>query len=211
LRGPRRRRTDLLNELRDSLGDTAAAYVAAGMSVDEAERRAVAESGVVAELVPAYQSELAADQSKRTAMLLALVMPANYLAWNVLWRTEDAPAWDPSGLYRFLSEATDYLGLAGGTIAIAGLVALVWFARTGRDTDLLVRGLVGVETALIAVMVVSAIGMNLVDTGQTQSAVEAVGYPVTIVGLLTMAALVLQARALWRTFIALPRQPALAA
>lgn len=210
LRGPRGRRTDLLGELRDGLDDTAAAYVAAGLTADEAERRAVAESGTVADLAPAYQAELAADQGKRAAMLLGLVMPANYLGWNVLWRFDDAPSWAPSGLYRFFSEATDYLGLVSGGIAIAGLLALVWFARTGRDAGRLVRGFVVVESALLLVTTACAVGMNVLDTGETAAAVQAVGTPVMVVGLLTLGALALQVRALWRTYSSMPRPLALA-
>lgn len=211
LRGPRRRRTDLLGELRDGLDDTAAAYLAAGLTADEAERRAVADSGTVADLAPAYQAELAADQGKRMAMLLGLIMPANYFVWDLLWRQESSPAWEPGVLYRFLSETVDLVGLASGGVAIAGLLMLVWFARTGRDPYRVVRGLVGVEAVLIAAMIGAAVWMNLLDPGQTQDAVQTVGTPVAVVGLLTVAAIVLQARALWRTYSAMPRRAALVA
>ncbi|MBM7786921.1 permease prefix domain 1-containing protein [Tenggerimyces flavus] len=211
LRGPRRRRTDLLGELRDGLDDTAAAYVAAGLTADEAERRAVADSGTVADLAPAYQAELAADQGKRMAMLLGLIMPANYLVWNLLWRQDGSLTWEPGALYRFLSETVDLLGLASGGVAIVGLLMLVWFARRGRDSDRVVRGLVGAEAVMIAGTVGAAVWMNLIDPGQTQDAVRTVGTPVMVVGLLTVAALVLQARALWRTYSAMPRRAALVA
>ncbi len=211
LRGPRGRRADLLGELRDGLDDTAAAYVAAGLAADEAERRAVAESGTVADLAPAYQAELAANQGKRLAMLLGLIMPANYLIWDLLWRQDTSGGWQPGAFYRFLSETVDLLGLVSGAAAIAGLLMLVWFARTGRDTDWLVRGLVGVEAVMIAGTVVASVWMNLLDPGQTQAAVQAVGTPVTVVGFLTVVALVLQARALWRTYSAMPRRAALVA
>jgi hypothetical protein len=210
LRGSRSRRSDLLGELRDGLEDSAATYVRAGLSVGDAERRAVADAGTVAELAPAYQAELAADQGKRAAMLLGLSMPANYLAWNLLWRSESAPAWDPPALYRVFSEATDLLGLIGGAVAIVGLLTLVWFARTGRDTARIVRGLVAAEVGMIATMIATALAMNLLDTGQTQDAVRAVGMPVTVVGLATVVMVVLQARALWRTYTAIPRPVVLA-
>src|SRR5207244_7286136 len=75
LRGPRRVKADLLVEARDSLVDAAEAYRAEGATQAEADRQAVAEFGTLAEIVPAYQAELAVAQGRRTALLIALALP----------------------------------------------------------------------------------------------------------------------------------------
>lgn len=85
LRGSRRVKADLLAEARDGLTDVADAYYLHGMDRDEAERRAVAEFGTVAELAPLYQRELGLAQGRRTALLVAFVLLMQPVLWNYGW------------------------------------------------------------------------------------------------------------------------------
>src|SRR5690606_18066105 len=95
LGGPRRLKRDLLAEARDGLIDAAEALEAAGLGRAEAERRAVAEFGEVAEVAPGYQAELTARQGRHTAALVFLSVPATTLMWSELWR---GYPWDPASL-----------------------------------------------------------------------------------------------------------------
>lgn len=79
LRGPARHRADLLREARHALLDAVEAYRGMGLSPVEAERRAVAEFGSPAQLIPGYQAELAAGALRGLA-LRALAL-AGALTW----------------------------------------------------------------------------------------------------------------------------------
>lgn len=81
LRGPRRRKADLMAEARDSLVDAIEAYEADGLSQHEAAEQAVADFGELDEVVPGYRSELGIAQGRRTAILLFAVMIAQPIVW----------------------------------------------------------------------------------------------------------------------------------
>lgn len=126
LRGPYRLRADLLAEARDSLHDAAQAHRAAGVPADEAERLAVAEFGGYADVVPGYQTELAVAQGRRTALLLALALPALTLLAPLMWWhgpwTRGAP--DPGRGYALLVAHFDYLSLTASAVAVLVLLGL---------------------------------------------------------------------------------------
>jgi hypothetical protein len=84
LRGPRRMKRDILTEARDSLVDATAAYQKAGLDPRDAERRAVAEFGDVAEIAPGYQTELALAQSRRTAWVVIATLVLQTVVWDNL-------------------------------------------------------------------------------------------------------------------------------
>ncbi|WP_049797487.1 permease prefix domain 1-containing protein [Kribbella flavida] len=122
LRGPRRRKADLMAEARDSLEDATEAYEADGLDRDEAERRAVADFGDLGEIVPGYRAELGLAQSRRTAVLLFLVMIAQPIVWQ-----EGAWAWtqQPDAAMPLLDVVQQAVRVVG-TLAIAGaFVALL--------------------------------------------------------------------------------------
>lgn len=123
LRGPRRLRRDLVAEARDGLVDAAEAYEEAGLARPEAERRAVADFGDVAEIAPGYQAELTVAQGRRTVLMLIAVVAAQPLLWRGWWpwfKSYPEAAGGPA--YRLLNEAMPWIG--GGTILAAILAAL---------------------------------------------------------------------------------------
>lgn len=134
LRGPRRVRDDLVAEARDSLTDAAEAYLSAGMTSRDAQRRAIAEFGSYQEIVPDYQAELAVAQGRRTAMLIALALPTLYLLAPLMWRHSPWPGAHPmSSGYLRLASSFDYLSLAGGLVAAVVLLGFGWGSRYVRD------------------------------------------------------------------------------
>ena len=128
LPGPRRRKADLLAEARDHLVDATEAFEADGLDRDSAEREAVADFGELDEVVPGYRAELAVSQSRRTAMLLFLVLiiAADRLAGRRL-ELEPGPG-EPTALNDFLQTLVRGIGM----VAIAGAVLAVIAAGVGH-------------------------------------------------------------------------------
>lgn len=114
LSGPRRAKRDLLTEARDSLFDSAEAYQERGLNRTAAERRAVADFGVVKEVAPAYQAELGLAQGRRTALLVILVLAPQHLIWD------NAPS-TGLGLYYSLLHAS--MTWIGGIAIVGSIVA----------------------------------------------------------------------------------------
>ncbi|GAB3946135.1 hypothetical protein GCM10027614_39150 [Micromonospora vulcania] len=67
LQGPTRLKSDLLTEARHGLLDTVEAYRERGVPATEAQRRAVAEFGSLAQLLPSWQAELAVGAARALA------------------------------------------------------------------------------------------------------------------------------------------------
>jgi len=84
LRGPSRTKRDILTEARDSLVDATDSYQKAGLDPLDAERRAVAEFGDVAEIAPGYQTELGLAQSRRTAWVVIATLVLQTVVWDNL-------------------------------------------------------------------------------------------------------------------------------
>lgn len=136
LRGPRRPKADLLAEARGSLIDAVAALEARGVPSDEAQRKALAEFGSVAEVGPGYQTELAVAQGRRTGTLILAVFLTQCFLWDDVRTT-----WPIAGV--------KYVG--GLTILLA-VGTLIASRRAGRRFSLL-TGIFGYAVvALFAVM-----------------------------------------------------------
>ncbi|MDX6280209.1 MAG: hypothetical protein QOH03_1280, partial [Kribbellaceae bacterium] len=121
LRGPRRRKADLMAEARDSLVDATEAYQAEGLSPVEAAEQAVADFGDLDEVVPGYRSELGIAQGRRTAVLLLLVMMAQPLIWQEgLWSWNQHPDSDNPVVFLLnqLVIAVGGLSIAGGVLVL---------------------------------------------------------------------------------------------
>jgi hypothetical protein len=123
LRGPRRRKADLLAEARDSLVDATEAFEADGLSLPDAKEHAVAEFGELAEVVPGYREELGIAQGRRTAVLLTLVMMAQPIVWR-----EGVWSWNqhegsPTALVSFLNDLVMVIGMFAIAGAVLALVA----------------------------------------------------------------------------------------
>ena len=155
LRGPRRKRRDVLAEVRDSLDDAAEHFRAEGASPAEAERLAVAEFGTVAQIAPAFQAELGYAQQWRTALLVILVIAPQ----GRIWDNDLRPEGDPGLLLRALREMEQWLGTA---VLLAAFVLLV-VSRLGvrrlgvRPAITRATGLAGLTMAAV----VTAIGMTM--------------------------------------------------
>ncbi|WP_328331462.1 permease prefix domain 1-containing protein [Kribbella sp. NBC_00382] len=121
LRGPRRRKADLLAEARDSLVDATEAYEADGLSPAEAAEQAVADFGDLDEVVPGYRAELGIAQGRRTAVLLLLVMMAQPIIWKEgVWSWNQHPDVD-NPVVVFLNQlvmAVGGLSIAGGVLVL---------------------------------------------------------------------------------------------
>lgn len=76
---------ELIAEIGDGLQDAAAAYVAAGLSVSEAERRAVLDYGDVAESMALCRAELEVRRTRRSALVVAVGYPAMLCCWGLFY------------------------------------------------------------------------------------------------------------------------------
>jgi len=118
--GPGRAKRSLLAEARDGLVDATEAYVAAGLPADEAARRAVADFGGYRQVVPSYQVELAASQGRRTALLVAVTMPAVLVASRLMWTgARDV----------LMAHAFGVLQVTAAIMAVLTLVGYGWGSR----------------------------------------------------------------------------------
>lgn len=123
LRGPRRVRTDLVTEARDSLVDAAEAYESAGLPRRDAERRAVLDFGDVRSIASDYQAELGIAQTRRTALLVLLIIGSQGAITEVAWRLVAGIGWTwhPSPAYALLARTVDWVGLLTVVAAVVTL------------------------------------------------------------------------------------------
>ena len=158
LRGPAHVKADLLAEARDSLADAADSYRDTGLSTEDAERRAVAEFGPLAAVVPGYQAELAAAHAATMLRTVMLLIPLTYVLWELNrmfwigpWSAFDGgptPGW-----YLFVSRANGYVPWIITAIAGASLLAGRLLSRRGVGGATLCRlgGLVAVGCVGLAI------------------------------------------------------------
>lgn len=135
LRGPRRARSDLVTEARDSLVDAAEAYESRGLVRLDAERRAVREFGDVRLIADAYQTELGIVQTRRTARLVLLVIGSQGLATEIAWRVlgDFGWTWQPAPAYALLARTVDWVGLA--TVVLSALTLVLCGSRYATRLD----------------------------------------------------------------------------
>nr|WP_240947703.1 permease prefix domain 1-containing protein [Planosporangium mesophilum] len=129
--GPRRAKEDLLAEARDGLIDAAEAYAVAGLPAPEATARALADFGGYRQVAADYQAELAAAQGRRTALLVAVVMPTMLLLSRFMWTgspwTRSGPA--PGSGYLLVSYTLDILQVTAAIMALLTLLGYGWGSR----------------------------------------------------------------------------------
>ena len=149
LRGPRRRREQILAELRDGLDHAVNGHIANGLTDTVAAQAAIAEFGTPDAVADAFAGELATAYARRTIALFVLTGPLVGIWWLLLlqphpWRTglvalivaipvipllpiavaTAAAALATTGrLIRWLPESSPRQALTA-TIAIAGAVLL---------------------------------------------------------------------------------------
>ena len=203
LPGPRRRRNDLLAELRGGLWDAADAYREAGLPAEDAERRAVLDCGTVAELAQEYRTELSAQCGRHAAALLTVTMLAGIVAWDLVW-DDTGPSSVPAVVETW-SGVVDLAGFLGGLAAAACMVVLVWVSRRWsgyRQADRAVRSVNWflVSSGLIANLVVltGSVAMN-VAMHERALTMFVHSLPVAVLGVGSQVVVYVQARALYQT------------
>ncbi|WP_214406517.1 permease prefix domain 1-containing protein [Pseudonocardia lacus] len=163
LRGPDKARRDIVREVRDGLADAVDAYRRAGLDPHAAARRAVRDFGPVDDVVGLYQDELAAGQGRRTALLLAIALPALMLGWDFVWRSGLAPGPPAPAAVKVLA------GVQDAAVAVIAAAALAIVALTFRRTCSPRRVAAAATVATIVAVVVcggAAIAMSLVNLDQ---------------------------------------------
>ncbi|GAA1811197.1 hypothetical protein GCM10009835_33280 [Planosporangium flavigriseum] len=131
LTGPRRAKVDLLAEVRDGLVDAAEAYADAGLPPSEAVARALADFGDHRQLAADYQAELAAAQGRRTALLVAIVMPVLMLVSRLLWTDSLSAASGPPPVswHLVVAYTLDVLQVTAVIMALLTLLGYGWGSR----------------------------------------------------------------------------------
>ncbi|MEU1757549.1 permease prefix domain 1-containing protein [Micromonospora sp. NPDC005686] len=135
LHGPDRLKADLLTEARHALEDAVEAYRDGGLPPTEAQRRAVAEFGSDAQLVPGFQAELAAGALRglalRTLVVAVVLLATGDLTWQGSSWSDGPP---PPAAYLLLSAALNAIWGVVAALALAALLAgpLVARWRTAR-------------------------------------------------------------------------------
>ncbi|MEV4522231.1 permease prefix domain 1-containing protein [Micromonospora tulbaghiae] len=141
LHGPNRLKADLLAEARHALEDAVEAYRDGGLPRAEAQRRAVAEFGSDAQLVPGFQAELAVGALRglalRTLVVAVVLIAAGDLTWQGSSWSGGPP---PPRSYLLLSASLN--GIWGVVAALALIALLVgplaarwgspWLVRSAR-------------------------------------------------------------------------------
>jgi hypothetical protein len=128
--GPRRARRSLVAEAGDHLADAKDALVSAGHDPDSAAQRALSDFGKVSDVAPAYQETLALASSRRTALLLLLVVGYQPFLWDSGLRLGRTMGPDTSP--GFLSAVLDQAIEIGGALSLIGAVIALVATGTGQ-------------------------------------------------------------------------------
>lgn len=167
--GPRRVRRDLVQEARGHLDDATDAYCRAGRDRADAERLAVDDFGELDDIVPAFQTTLAVASSRRTALMLFVVLSIQPFLWDGPLGPHHA---DPDGLfYAILDHGVEY----GGGLAILTSLGLLVATGIGNRWFAAGRGIARFTSVMTIVAAVSikatGFGMVLLSTGGSEPTV----------------------------------------
>ncbi|MFC4020655.1 permease prefix domain 1-containing protein [Micromonospora sp. GCM10011542] len=133
LRGPARLKSDLLTEARHGLLDAVEAYREGGVPAAEAQRRAVAEFGSPAQLLPTWQAELAVGALRGFSLRVLAVAGVLVVGGDLTWRGSswsDGP--HPPDGYRLLSTSVNWIWIGALLLAVTGLLVAAASARSAR-------------------------------------------------------------------------------
>ncbi|PWR05203.1 hypothetical protein DKT68_28180 [Micromonospora acroterricola] len=133
LQGPARLKSDLLTEARHGLLDAVEAYREDGVPPTEAQRRAVAEFGSPAQLLPSWQAELAVGALRGLSLRMLAVAGVLVVAGDLTWRGaswSDGP--HPPAVYLLLSASVNWIWMGSLLLAVAGLLVVAASARSAR-------------------------------------------------------------------------------
>jgi hypothetical protein len=161
LTGPRRAKRGMLREVSDHLEDAVAAYRRAGQDYTEAEQRAVADFGTVAQVAPGFQTTLALASARRTALMLLAALSIQPFLWDAgINLGERAHATSPDTLlYRVLDSVVE----VGGTLGLLGAVVTVALTAIGQRWLRVGRRSAQIAAwyALAAAVLVPAVGIAM--------------------------------------------------
>ncbi|MGA4849410.1 permease prefix domain 1-containing protein [Streptomyces sp. G5(2025)] len=129
LHGPAKAKSRLVEEVRDGLADTAAAYADAGLTEEDAARQAVREFGTVEELAPSCQRELTVAQARHTARAVTLTAPFLLACWYLARTAGHAPAWQLPAAAQLLAVHLAFVATIAALLAAATLTATGSLAR----------------------------------------------------------------------------------
>ncbi|WP_330446389.1 permease prefix domain 1-containing protein [Streptomyces anulatus] len=125
LHGPSRAKSRLVEEARDGLTETVAAYTGEGEPYERAVHRAVAEFGSARELAASFQRELTIAQARHTARAIALSAPFLLACWFLVQSTGAPQA---SAVPRAAQLLATHLATVAGAAVLLAAAAL---AATG--------------------------------------------------------------------------------
>jgi hypothetical protein len=148
LRGPVKARRGIVREVRDGLEDAVDAYRRAGRDDRDAARLAVRDFGRIPDVAPLYQDELTAGQGRRTAVLLAVGVPALVLGWGLLWSSGLAVGTPGPPAVQELARVQDIAG------AIIAAIAAVLVVLTSRRSTAPRRAALAAAVTAVATIVV---------------------------------------------------------
>lgn len=179
LRGPRRRKADLLAEARDHLTDATEAFEADGHERYDAEREAVADFGELSDVVPGYRAELAISQSRRTAMMLLFALMIQPIVWQSgawIWTQQPESASAFNDMLQTVVRAI-------GSVVIAGAVLAVLATGIGVRYPVVREHLSRVTAlfALVGSVLVAGIGLLMAATSHHAPGLPAFGVVGTFV------------------------------
>ncbi|MGC4865082.1 permease prefix domain 1-containing protein [Micromonospora sp. DT53] len=152
LQGPARLKSELLTEARHGLLDAVEAYRESGVPPTEAQRRAVAEFGSPAQLLPSWQAELAVAALRGLSLRMLAVAGVGVAAGDLTWR---GASWSggprPPAGYLLLSNSVDWVWMSALLLSVAGLLVVWVSARAPRPSLALAQRAVGAGlTGLLA-------------------------------------------------------------
>jgi hypothetical protein len=187
LRGPAKDRLSMIREVRDGLEDAAEAYSRRGLDRGAAARRAVREFGPVAEVAPQFQDELAAGQGRRTALLLAMALPALTLGWDLLWQSGFGWRTTPAPAVPAVKALAGVQDMASATVAAVALALVVLASRRT-----LAPRPVAAAAAAVALLAVVVIGGAAIAIANVQESRVLLGRPVVAAAYLVSFAVLAQ-------------------
>ncbi|MFI2371608.1 permease prefix domain 1-containing protein [Streptomyces sp. NPDC018833] len=129
LHGPARPKARMIEEIRDGLEDTVAAYAGEGMPRERAARHAVREFGTPNELVPSCQRELTLAQARHTARAVTLTAPFLITCWYMVSSADHGQDWLVPRMAQLLAVHLAGIAAAAALLAAAALAATGTLAR----------------------------------------------------------------------------------
>ncbi|MET8282514.1 permease prefix domain 1-containing protein [Micromonospora sp. NPDC005174] len=187
LQGPARLKSDLLTEARHDLLDAVDAYRESGLPPTEAQRRAVAEFGSAAQVLPSWQAELAVAALRGLSLRMLAVAGVLVAAGDLTWRGSSWSAGpQPPAAYRLLSATVDWIWAGGLLLAVTGLLVIWAGARSPRPHLAVAQRAVGIGLTGALALGMAAGGALFVWSIDMWDA--ALTWPPMIVGMVVVSA-----------------------